>query len=90
MGAKVPKGGGKMPSFFDKLKGWLSQIVELGLLLIALGIVLQILFGRAVSFIPGDVVGNLIGVVKTMGDNGLVGLIAIGVIVWLFWKRQPG
>ena len=79
-----------MPSFFDKLKGWLSQIVELGLLLIALGIVLQILFGRAVSFIPGDVVGNLIGVVKTMGDNGLVGLIAVGVILWLFWKRQPG
>jgi len=79
-----------MPSFFDKLKGWLSQIVELGLLLIALGIVLQILFGRAVSFIPGDVVGNLIGVVKMMGDNGLVGLIAIGVILWLFWKRQPG
>ncbi len=79
-----------MPSFFDKLKGWLSQIVELGLLLIALGIVLQILFGRAVSFIPGDVVGNLIGVVKAMGDNGLVGLIAVGVILWLFWKRQPG
>ena len=79
-----------MPSFFDKLKGWLSQIVELGLLLIALGIVLQILFGRAVSFIPGDVVGNLIGVVKATGDNGLVGLIAIGVILWLFWKRQPG
>ncbi len=78
-----------MPSFFDKLKGWLGQIVELGLLLIALGIVLQILFGRAVSFIPGDVVGNLIAVVKTMGDNGLVGLIAIGVVMWLFWKRQP-
>ncbi len=79
-----------MPSFLDKVKGWLSQIVELGLLLIALGIVLQILFGRAVSFIPGDVVGNLIAVVKTMGDNGLVGLIAVGVVVWLFWKRQPG
>ncbi len=78
-----------MPSFFDKLKGWLSQIVELGLLLIALGIVLQILFGRAVSFIPGDVVGNLITVVKAMGDNGLAGLIAIGVVMWLFWKRQP-
>ncbi len=79
-----------MPSFFDKLKGWLSQIVELGLLLIALGIVLQILFGQAVAFLPVDVVGNLIGVVKTMGDNGLVGLIAVGVILWLFWKRQPG
>ncbi len=79
-----------MPSFFDKLKGWLSQIVELGLLLIALGIVLQILFGgQAVAFFPGDVVGNLIAMVKALGDNGLVGLIAIGVILWLFWKRQP-
>lgn len=79
-----------MPSFFDKLKGWLGQIVELGLLLIALGIVLQLLFGREVGFIPGDIVGNLIAVVKALGDNGLVGLIAIGVILWLFWKRQPG
>ena len=79
-----------MPSFFDKLKGWLSQIVEFGLLLIALGIVLQILFGQAVAFLPGDVVGNLIAVVKAMSDNGLAGLIAVGVVMWLFWKRQPG
>ncbi len=79
-----------MPSFFDKLKGWLSQVVELGLMLIALGIVLQILFGSNVGFITGDIVKNLTGMIQALGDGGLVGLIAIGIIMWLFSKKQPG
>ncbi len=79
-----------MPVFFDKLKGWLGQIVEVGLLLVALGIVLQILFGPTVGFITGDIVGNLIGLIKALGDNGVAGLIAIAIILWLFSKREPG
>lgn len=78
-----------MPVFFDKLKGWLGQIVEVGLLLVALGIVLQILFGRTVGFITGDIVGNLITLIKALGDNGLAGLIAVAIILWLFSKREP-
>lgn len=78
-----------MPSYFDRVKGWLGQIVELGLLLVALGIVLQILFGTKVGFITGDIVGNLITLIKALGDNGLVGLIALAVILWLFSKRSP-
>ena len=72
-----------------KIKGWVSQVVELGLLLVALGIVLQILFGSKVGFITGDIVGNLITLIKALGDNGLVGLIALAVILWLFSKRAP-
>ncbi len=30
-------------TFLDKVKGWLAQIVEVGLLLVALGIVVQVL-----------------------------------------------
>ncbi len=78
-----------MPVFFDKLKGWLGQIVEVGLLLVALGIVLQILFGRAVGFVTGDIIGNLIELIKALGDNGVAGLIAIAIILWLFSKREP-
>ncbi len=78
-----------MPVFFDKLKGWLGQIVEVGLLLVALGIVLQILFGPTVGFITGDIVGNLIVLIKALGDNGVAGLIAIAIILWLFSKREP-
>lgn len=73
----------------DKVKRFLGQITELGLLLIALAIVAQILFGSAVPFIGGDVTGNLIDLIRSLGDNGLVGLIAVAIILWLFAKRKP-
>jgi hypothetical protein len=76
-----------MPQVFDRMRGWLVGLVELGLLLVALGIVLQILFGKTVGFITGDIVGNMITLIKALGDNGLVGLIALAVILWLFAKR---
>ncbi len=76
-------------TFLDRVKGWLGQIVEVGLLLVALGIVVQVLIGPKVPFI-GDVVGNLLTLINALGQNGLVGLIAIAIILWLFAKRSPG
>jgi len=76
-------------SMIDKLKKWIAQITELGLLLVALAIVLQILIGNNLPFF-GDVVNNLTNLIGNLGDDGLVGLIAIGIILWLFAKRNPG
>ena len=76
-------------NWIDKAKKWLAQITEVGLLLIALAIVAQILFGTETRFFS-DVVGNLTDVIAALGDNGLVGLIAIAIILWLFAKRSPG
>ena len=73
----------------ERVKRWVGQITELGLLLVALGIVLQILFGATVAFITGDIVGNLITLITALGDNGVVGLIALAIILWLFSKRAP-
>jgi hypothetical protein len=78
-----------MPEVWDRAKRWIGQITEAGLMLVALGIVLQILFGRTVSFITGDIIGNLMLIIQGLGDNGLVGLIALAIIIWLFWRRQP-
>ncbi len=76
-------------TFLDKIKGWIAEIVEVGLLLVALGIVLQVLIGPKMMFL-GNVVGNLTGLITQLGQNGLVGLIAISIILWLFAKRSPG
>ena len=75
-------------TFLDNLKNWLGKIVEVGLLLVALGIVVQVLIGPKVAYI-GDVVGNLLTLINALGQNGLVGLIAIAIILWLFAKRSP-
>ncbi len=77
-------------AFFDMAKTWLRQLTEVGLLLVAFGIVLQLLFGKAVAFLTGDIVNNLIVLIKALGDQGIVGLIALAIILWLFAKRQPG
>ena len=73
----------------EKLKKWIAQITELGLLLVALAIVLQILIGGDL-FIFGNVVDNLTNLIRALGDNGVVGLVAIAIILWLFAKRSPG
>jgi len=55
--------------------------------LIALGIVVQIIFGSDVAFMPTDVIGNLTSMIASLGSNGLVGLIALAIILYLFTKR---
>jgi ABC-type enterochelin transport system permease subunit len=80
-----PQGGADM----DKVKTAIGQIVDIGLALIAVAIVATVLFGSNLPFF-GGVVGNLVGMVDSLGKSGLVGLIALGVILWLFAKRSPG
>ncbi len=77
-----------MPGWLDQIRRWLFHLIEIGLALIALGIVLQILFGNAVEFLPGDVVGNLTNLLQQLGDNGLVGLIALAILLYLYTKRK--
>jgi len=75
----------------DNVKRWIGQVVEVGLLLVALGIVMQILFGSGGQpvFFVGGIVTNLLALIDQLGDNGLVGLIALAIILWLFIKKTP-
>ena len=36
----------------------------------------------------GNVTGNIMALVKSLGDAGLVGLITLGIIIWLFAQRR--
>ena len=65
----------------DKAIGWIRSLTEAGLALIALGVVAQIIFGAAVPFIGLDIVGSVVALVKELGSEGLVGLVAI----WVLW-----
>lgn len=75
--------------FITKLKEWGSSITELGVILIALAVILQILFGSATTpFLGVDVISNITNVVAQLGSQGLVGLVAIGVIAWIFTRKN--
>lgn len=71
------------------LKSWIGALTDIGLMLLALAIVASLLVGGTLPFF-GGVVGNIVSMVKDLGSNGLVGLIAVGIIMWLFSKRSLG
>ena len=71
----------------EKAIGWIRSLTEAGLALIALGVVLQIIFGAAVPFIGIDVIGSVVRLVKDLGGEGLVGLAAIWVLWGIYSKK---
>ena len=71
----------------DTLKEWVGALTELALMLLALAIVLSLLVGSNLPFF-GTVTANIMGWVKDLGSNGLVGLIVLGLILWLFSNRK--
>jgi len=71
----------------SRIKTWIVGLTDLGLMLLAFAIVASLLVGSKLPFF-GGVVDNIVGLINTLGAQGLVGLIALGVILWLFGKRS--
>ena len=74
----------------NNVKGWVGALTDLGLMLLALAIVATLLVGAQNMSFFGNVTANLIAFVKDLGSGGLSGLIALGVILWLFSNRNAG
>jgi len=73
--------------YIDSIVGFLKKVTELAIALLALAIVLQILFGNGVSFIGVDVIGNVTHIIASLGQNGLVGLIAAAVLYAIVTRK---
>ncbi len=67
---------------------WIIGLTHISVMFLTLAIVWQMLFGSVVPFIGGDVVGNIIAIITQLGNSGLVGLIAVAVIFWLFRHQK--
>ena len=73
--------------WINSVRGWVGSLAELGISIIALGVVLGILFDD-IPFLPVDVTVNVIAFVNALGSQGLVGLGALGIIWWAFTRRS--
>lgn len=70
----------------DKIKKSVGDLTEVGIALLGLAIVASLLVGSGNMAFLGDVVGNITALVAEMGSAGLPGLIALGVVLYLFNK----
>ena len=67
------------------IRSFITSVIDLALVVVALGVVLQILFGKLV-FINNDVTANLINLINQFSGAGLVGAIAFGIVYYLIRK----
>lgn len=76
-----------MEKVTSQLTDAVKSITELGLGLIALGIIAEIVFGQGAIF-GASIVANLSGIVTAIGgQNGFVGLVALLLVFALLRKR---
>ncbi|MFT7466279.1 MAG: hypothetical protein ACI9GY_000649, partial [Brevundimonas sp.] len=73
-------------NMLSNVTGWIKKLTEAGVGLVALAVVVQVIFGSSVSFLPGDVVARLTDMIGALGGAGLVGLITAGLLYTIFSK----
>ena len=68
----------------NNVGSWVNKITEVGISIIALGVVLDVLFkGVAIPFWPEiSVVDNIMGILGSLSAEGLLGLVGAFVLYY--------
>ena len=70
----------------SRIKQILREIIDFGLLLIAIAIILEVLFGPSSPFLGKHITQNLVGLINQLGSECVVGIISVAIIIYL-WNR---
>ena len=75
-----------MKSWIITIKYYLRQFLELGVLLLAVSVFAELLFGPDVAFFGSTVTKNLITLLDSIGDQGVAALIIIFAVIFVYRK----
>ena len=71
----------------SKVKGWIAELTDIAVALIALGVALGVVFGSQVTFVDG-VLNNLVGVINDIGNAGVAGIIVLAILAGMYGNRS--
>ena len=74
-----------MENIFNLVNGFFGKMTSLFVGLLAFGVMAEILFGSPVMGM--SVIGNIMDVINILGNNGVVGLIALVILYSLLSKK---
>jgi hypothetical protein len=75
-----------MKNWINTIKYYLRQFIELGVLLLAISVFAELLFGPNVAFFGSHVTTNLITLLDSIGDQGVAALIIIFAVIFVYRK----
>ena len=73
----------------NRISSWANKLTEVGVSVVALGVVLEVLFkGANIPFWPDiSVVENIMGILGSLSNEGLLGLVGAFVLYWILKKK---
>ncbi len=75
-----------MNNLIAKLSQYLTKFLELGILLLALSVIAEIIFGPNVAFFGSQVTKNLINLLNSLGEQGVAALIIVLAVIFAYRK----
>jgi C4-dicarboxylate transporter len=74
-----------MENIFNMVTDFFGKMTSLFMGLLSFGIIAEVLFGKAV--LGMSVIDNVMALISTFGDNGVVGLIALVILYNLLDRK---
>ena len=73
-----------MNAWITKIRSYLRQFIELGVLLLGVSVLAEILFGPDVAFLGSQVTKNLITLLNSLGESGIGALIIVFAVIFTY------
>ena len=73
-----------MNAWISTITRYLNKFLEVGVLLLAVSVVAEILFGPDVPFFGSQVTNNLINLLNNLGDQGSAALIIVFAVIFVY------
>ena len=75
-----------MKNWISKVKYYLNSFLEVGVLLLAVSVIAEVIFGPKVPFFGSQVTENLIELLNSLGSQGIVALIIVFAVIFVYRK----
>tara|TARA_B100000131_G_C17933663_1_gene539418 strand:+ start:162 stop:413 length:252 start_codon:yes stop_codon:yes gene_type:complete len=75
-----------MNAWIVKIRSYLRQFIELGVLLLGVSVLAEILFGPNVAFLGSQVTKNLVALLNSLGESGIAALIIVFAVIITYRK----
>jgi len=69
----------------NRIKGWIGELTDITVALVALGVAAGVVFGMFLPFV-GAVLGNLVDLINALGDAGVVGSIVLAILSGMYGR----
>ena len=75
-----------MLNWITTITKYLNKFLEVGILLLAISVIAEIVFGPDVAFFGSQVTANLINLLNALGEQGIAALIIVLAVIFAYRK----